>query len=103
MAKLKLVADPTFKGVVSIPVAGAEPVNVEFTFKHRTKPALDEFVKSREGKTDTESVLDTVIGWELSDEFTPENVGLLCDNYAGAGLAIFRAYIDQLIAGKAKN
>jgi hypothetical protein len=42
MAKLKLVANPTFRAKVGIPVAGGPEVPVEFVFKHRTKTALDE-------------------------------------------------------------
>lgn len=103
MAKLKLIANPTFKAKVGIPVAGGDPVEIELTFKHRTKSALDEFIKTRTEKSDSESFLDMVVAWDLDDVFSKDSVDTLLENYAGAGLATFRIYIDQLIQAKIKN
>jgi hypothetical protein len=103
MAKFVLKAEPTFKSKVGFPVAGGEPVDVLLTFKHRTKDALDEFVKSRIGKTDAEAFLDMVVGWELEDEFTKENVELLTQNHMGVGLATFQKYIDELVQHRRGN
>ena len=103
MAKLKLIANPTFKFIVGIPVAGGEPAPVEMIFKHRTKTELDEFIKTRADKTDAESFTDMVVGWDLEDTFSAASVDTLLENYAGAGLATFRVYIDQLIQAKLKN
>ncbi|MBI4291326.1 MAG: hypothetical protein HY661_07605 [Betaproteobacteria bacterium] len=101
--KLKLIANPTFKATVGIPIAGGDPVQIEFTFKHRTKSALDEFVKSRADKGDAESFMAMVEGWELEDEFNAENVELLLQNYAGSALATYRVYIEQLIQARLGN
>ena len=103
MAKLSLIAKPTFPAKVGIPVAGGDAVDVTFTFKHRTKAALDEFIQSRPEKEDSESVMDLAIGWDLDDAFTVENVELLLQNYMGAALAIYRAYVDELVKAKTKN
>ena len=103
MAKLSLVANPTFKAKVGVPVAGGESIDTVFTFKHRTKDDLDEFIKTRADKSDAESFLDMVSGWDLQDEFTPENVETLLQNYIGTGLAAFRVYIDELIGAREKN
>lgn len=103
MAKLKLVANPTFKGKVGIPVAGAAPVLVEFTFKHRTKTALEEFTKSRADQSDADSFMDMVEGWDLEDTFNKESVELLLENYIGSALAVYAGYIDHLVQGKVKN
>ena len=103
MAKLALVAAPVFRALVPISVAGGAAVEVEFTFKHRTKTALDEFVKSRAKKQDAESVLAMAEGWELSDEFNAVNVELLLQNYIGAALAVYRVYIDQLVQARLGN
>lgn len=103
MATLKLVANPTFLGKVGIPVAGADPALVEFTFKHRTKTALDEFIKSRADQSDADSVMDMVDGWDLEDVFCKESVELLIENYIGAPLAIFDGYLDHLVRAKTKN
>jgi Phage tail assembly chaperone len=104
MAKLKLVAAPTFRAKVGIPVAGGEAVPIEFIFKHRTRDALDEFIRTRaEQRDDLESFLEIVEGWELEDEFTRENAGLLLQNYIGAALAVYRAYVEELVQAKLKN
>jgi hypothetical protein len=98
MARLALKAAPTFKAKVGIPVAGSAPVEVEFTFKHRTKTELDEFVKSR-----AESFMAMVEAWELTDAFTAENVEQLLESYIGAAMATFQTYLDELVQAKRKN
>lgn len=103
MAKLSLVANPTFKAKVGIPVAGGSPVAVEMVFRHRTKKELEAFMLSREGKDDVETFLEMVDGWELSDDFNRENVTLLLENYIGAALETFRVYVDQLVQARIKN
>jgi hypothetical protein len=84
-------------------MAGGESVDVEMTFKHRTKTALEEFIQAREGKGDVELFLEMVTAWELEEAFDADSVKLLLENYAGAAVATFRKYIDELVAAKAKN
>jgi hypothetical protein len=103
MAKLKLVANPTFIAKVGIPIAGADAADVVFTFTHRTKTQLDEFVRSRSEKADVDSVMEMTSGWDLEDPFTRENVETLLENYIGAAIAIFRVYVDQLVKAKLGN
>jgi len=103
MAKLSLIANPTFQAKVGIPVAGGEAVEVLVTFKHRTKTALDEFIKSRADKSDADSFMAMVSGWDLTDEFTEENVETLLENHIGAALAVYRMYVEELLASKIKN
>ena len=103
MSKLKLVANPTFSSTVLIPVAGASPVAAVFTFKHRTKAALDEFIASRADKSDGESFKAMVQAWDLECEFNDENIDLLLQNYIGSALATYRSYIDELVQAKTKN
>ena len=103
MAKLKLIASPTFKAKVDIPVAGGPDVQVEFTFKHRTKKALEEWVAARTDKSDSDSFMEMVEAWELEDPFNAESVTLLLENYIGAALATYRKYVDELIKAKVKN
>lgn len=103
MARLSIVAAPTFKAKVAIPVAGAEPVEVEFTFKHRTKAGLQEFVESRAGKSDAETLLDMVTGWEFEEELNESNAKTMLQNYIAAPVAIYQAYVNELVLAKAKN
>jgi hypothetical protein len=103
MAKLSLKAKPTFQAKVGIPVAGGEPVEVLFTFKHRTKTELETFITSREDASDVDSFMSMVEGWDLEDTFCKESAELLLENYIGTAIATYRAYVDQLIQAKAKN
>lgn len=104
MAKLKLQPDPSFKAKVAISVPGAEPANVVFTFKHRTRQEMDRFLKSvSDMADDVEMVMALATGWELADDFTEENVRTLVDSYISAPAAIFEAYLAQLTGNRAKN
>lgn len=103
MAKLTIKAAPTFSAKVGIPQAGAEPVEMVFVFKHRTKAELQEFMASREGKPDAESFVSMVESWDFDEPMTPENVETMLQNYIGAGLAVYVAYIGELTKAKAKN
>lgn len=103
MAKIKLDADPSFKATVSIPIPGADNADVLFTFKHRTR---DECVKWLEGitkKKDSQVVTEMATAWDLDDEFNAKNAERLCQNYGGAGSAIFDCYLRELRGARAKN
>lgn len=103
MGKLSIVAAPTFKAPVSIPVAGGAPVDVEFTFKHRTKDQMTAFLTTREGLTDAESVMQMADGWDFAEEFNATTVETMLQNYLGAAVNIYVKYIDELTKAKAKN
>lgn len=103
MAKLSITANPKFTSNVSIPVAGGESSNVLLTFKHRTKSQLDEFIKTRADASDVDSFMAMVDGWDLDAAFERDNAETFLENYIGAALAIYRAYIDELVKSKAKN
>jgi hypothetical protein len=103
MAKLSVVAAPTFKAPVAIPVAGSAPVDVEFTFKHRTRDQMKEFIESREGKTDAQSLIEMAVGWDFAEPLTLESAETMLQNYLGAALPIYKKYVEELSQAKAKN
>lgn len=103
MPKFALKANPTFVAKVGFPVAGGEPVDVVLTFKHRTKTALDEFLSTRQGRSDVDTFLDMVVGWDLADEFNRANVELLLENHIGVALATYKSYVDELVAHRRGN
>lgn len=102
MAKLKLTAEPTFTAPVEIPVAGKDPVKVSFTFKHRSKDEMTEWLKEKY-ESDEKAVMECAIGWELDDAFTAENVALLCQSYIAATGSILSAYIAEMRGARVKN
>lgn len=115
MGKLKLVANPTFTASVPVPVAGGEAVNVEMTFKHRTRKEWDEWIAASKAASEADppaavtiddevkSFMDIVVGWELEEQFNKDNIALLLQNYYGAGHAAVRVYSSELWNSKAKN
>lgn len=103
MAKLTLVANPTFKAMVGIPIAGGDAAQVEFTFKHMTASTYGEWIKKLEGRSNVEITLEIAQAWDLADAFNAENLGTLFDNYGGAAYAVFSKYGDELIKVRVKN
>lgn len=103
MAKLKLQPDPTFRAKVGIPVAGGDAVEVEFTFKHRTREGLDKFIAEAKDMPDPDAIMAMASAWELEDAFTKDNVTQLAQNYIGAPRAIFDKYVDELVNARLGN
>jgi hypothetical protein len=105
MAKQKLIltANPTFKVKVAIPVAGGSPVDVEFTFKHRTRDAFKDFLEKLRDRDDVEVIADIASGWDLDDAFDADSVEQLTQNYLGSARAIIETYINELTNAKLGN
>lgn len=102
--KLSLLASPTFKAVVNIPVAGkkaGEPV--EFTFKARNKSAFKDFIEGMGKREDLDVILDIACGWELEDPFDKEHVEIMLEGYIGSALAIIQTYIAELTGARLGN
>lgn len=103
MTKLQLKAAPTFTAKVGIPVAGGASVPVAFTFKHRTRTQLVEFMNSRADQSDTDSFMEMVTAWDLEEPFSREAANELLENYGGAAVAVYTAYREELLRAKEKN
>jgi len=101
--KFNLSAVPTFKNKVAIPIAGGKPVDIEFTFKHRTRDAFKEFVENLEGREDIDVILDIASGWDLEDAFDKASLEDLTQNYIGSAREIIETYIGELTNARAKN
>lgn len=102
--KFDLKAKPTFKCMVGIPIPGARaPIDVEFTFKAKTRDEFKEFVDSLRGREDVDVVMEIASGWDLEDAFNAENVAELIQNYIGSARAIMDKYIAELTAARVGN
>lgn len=96
MAKLSLSPQATFDAVVHIPVPGGKPAPVKFTFKWRTREQVQEWLDANTDATDAAFVASATTGWDLDDQYTPENIERLCSTYAGAGAAVVSTYLQEL-------
>lgn len=110
MSKFVLTPNPTFKATVPMPVPGAGYVDVQFTFKHRGRAALLEFMESAAkddsaGSTqkDTDMAMQIATGWDLEDEFNRENIERLVDNFPGSARAMFQGYVGELMRAREGN
>jgi hypothetical protein len=105
MAKVKLSLNPspTFSANVNIPVAGGAPVPVQFTFKHRTRDALREFLDKLKDRDDVDVVLDIASGWDLEDPFGKKSVEQMVQNYIGSAKAVIDTYLTELTAQRLGN
>lgn len=108
MAKLKLQPDPTFTTNVEIPIAGGDPATVAFTFKHRTRDELQAFEAAHVGKAKSVAesadwVMEMVVGWDLTEPFSKENVTIMVQNHIMSPGAIHEKYLDELIKVRVKN
>ena len=104
MAKFTLQPNPTFKAKVKIPVPGAdkEP-EVEFTFKFRDRDELAALLERAKDQELIKTVMEMTAGWDLSDEFNADNVGLLDRTYIGALGRVIEAYWNQHTKALEKN
>lgn len=98
--KLTLIAAPTFPCVVNIPVAGAQPIAVTFTCKHRTRDEYKAFLENLKDQDDVALVMSIASGWDLEDAFTQDNVETLVQNHMGSALAILEAYMAESSGAK---
>ena len=94
--KLVLAANPSFKSKVEIPVAGSKPAEVEFTFRHKSKDALKEWLDSMQDKEDADAILEIATGWDLEDPFDKSAVEKMAQNYVGSTGAIIAKYLTEL-------
>lgn len=103
--KFSLTAKPTFTAAVPIPVPGDLAADVVFTFKGRTREALQAFMESTRDaeRLKLDIVMDMVTGWELDDPFDRDHVEQLLENYLGAYQAIYDTYLRELTEARTKN
>lgn len=109
---LKLTPCPTFSEKVSIPVPGDKPKKVEFIFKHKRQTALNDFFKRAAKAADNKTLLEIVDGWKkavdddddgMNVEFSIDAFDDMLENYPGAGVAIFDAYVAAMTKGRLGN
>jgi hypothetical protein len=111
MALLRINPAPTFTAPVRITVPGQdEPATIQFTFAHRGKKDLRDWVARAADRADPEFLGEVVRGWsgvldrdDADVPFTPEAFARLLDAYPAAGTEIFQAYMGAFHEARAKN
>lgn len=100
----KLNPEPTFRAVVSIPVAGGEPAELEFEFRHKTRDESRAWFSGFAGRSEADCLMDIVAGWHNCETvFGKEALETLLQNYAQAGSAILAVYARELTGARLGN
>lgn len=125
MAKFTLIQNPTFKAGVMLPVIGGEPQSVEFEFKYRDRTELADLYAewSERHKTlelkaaevglkqftallidlQVEQLKAIVVGWDVDEEFTDENLRILVKSINATPRAVLEAYSDAYAKARLGN
>lgn len=105
----KLNPAPEFDAKVPLSVPGlADPVEVDFRFRHKAKDALAAWI-AKADKLDAALLHEVIAGWGVQDDAGAPlayNLGALqqlLQNYTAADAEIFRTYIAELGRSKRKN
>ena len=101
MPKISIIPNPTFDLIVNLNDDDDHQVPVKFTFNHKTRSTLEEFLKK--DLTYTDMIMDIVSGWDFEEEFNRENVELLLENRMSSGNKIISNYISSLSGTRVKN
>lgn len=125
--KIKLGQRPeTFKKTAEFTSLEGELLEVNMTFKYRTRKEFGEFfdkmfaesgqsapktvdaaymteLMSRSGSKNVDYLLDIATGWNLDIEFNRASVEQMCDEMPGAAAAIMQAYYTAITEGRVKN
>lgn len=111
-SKLKLKQDATFKSVVPVVLPGGEAVDVTFEFKNRTREELKQFYADLAGADeldamdldqDTDFVMSYLVGWDIEEAFTRDNLKILLDNYPFVGADAVKVYLREINGARTKN
>lgn len=101
---LKFKPNPTFRAKVEIPAAGGESIEIEFTFRHRGKKALDTFAEEIREMPDADALMLMVEDWtDMGAPFGADALAELLDDYPAAAFAITRAYFRELLQARLGN
>lgn len=101
---LKFKPNPTFKAKVEIPAAGGESIEVEFTFRHRGRKALDAFSEEIREMQDVDAIMLMVEDWsDMGEAFSADALAEFIDDYPAAAFAVTRAYFRELLQARLGN
>ncbi|MCX7177695.1 MAG: phage tail assembly chaperone [Proteobacteria bacterium] len=93
----------SFKAKVPIPIAGTQPVPVEFTFIGRDSDEYNDWWEGNKDKEGADFILTFTTGWELDDPFDHEHITKLLKKRMGSFTAIFETYLKQNCNAKLGN
>lgn len=102
---------PVFKSLVSISLPGGDVGQIEFEFRHKSKPEVKKWMEAAKGRADIDVLAEVVVGWcsRVVDAngavvpFSRSALESLLANYHPAAKEIYVAYLKSLSESRAKN
>ena len=98
-----LTPSPTFTSTIKFSVAGGDTASLKIDYRHKTTAELDDYLKRIKKMTDLDAAMEIVASWELSEEFSRENVEKLFQNYGGSARAVLQSYVSELTGARQGN
>ena len=103
--------NPTFSAAVELSVPGVmQPLQVQFTFRHKGKKELSGWIAEAPQKDDASVLSEVIVGWSgmqngkgVDVEYSFTALADLLDAYPASHGEIFRTYLNELTASKRKN
>lgn len=99
----KTAVKPTFTASVSIPVPGESDSPMTVTFLHKRKTELREWIDASKDKDDLAALIEVMQGWDADSTFSESALRNLLEDFPGAALALYRAYIEESTGAARKN
>lgn len=100
---------PTFKAKVPLSVPGmAQPLEVEFTFKHKTRTAVEKWATEYVANPGADTLGEVIADWSLKRDgeavpYSHSALAELIEAYIPARAEISDAYLNELTRAKRKN
>ncbi len=100
---------PTFKAAVQLTVPGqAEPEQVEFTFRHKSKDALAKWWAGYVQSPSVQALAEVIEGWNVRRDgepiaFSAAALDELIQNYPASMGEVADGYMLELVRSKRKN
>lgn len=100
---------PTFKAKVPLSVPGvAQPLEVEFTFRHKTRTAVEKWAADYVDNPGADTLHQVIADWTVTQDGEPvpyshSALAELLERYTPARSEISDAYLIELTRAKRKN
>lgn len=110
--RLCINPNPTFAADVPLSMPGGQVATLRLQFKHKTRPQLNEWLKSfTDESLDHERLAEVIEDWPSGPvdaagkpvAYSSEALAQLCTDYPGVGIAIHQIYLRELTDNRAKN
>ena len=106
MTTISLKAPESFWGKAKIAMHGGQLVEVDLLYAHMGRDALTEFIKAP-SRTDLQTLQAVLRDWKPEQfggaEFCEASLVALCDQYMGAALSIYEAWLLSLTQARLGN